>query len=348
MAKKKKERPISDHASKGGRARKNVLTPEERSSIARQAVRARWEKAGKSRAGPKTTDNSVMPGPSESAAPEMPYSMLPGTLRIGDVELEVHVLNDLRRVLTQREVVRAISGGRESGNLQRYLSRNPLTANDFDMGDVIRFKVPGGPIIASGYEATKLIEICSKYTEARDRELLGSTQIKLAIQAGIILRACAKVGIIALIDEATGYQKLRARNALQLKLQAFITDDMQEWARMFPEEFWIQLARLEGVHYSPRNRPLRWGRYVMAFVYDAIDKDVGDKLRELNPDPHYKKNHHQWLKKYGREAVAHQITGVVTIMKLCNGMDQFRERFNHVFKKMPLQTTFEDLNWDVN
>ena len=70
-----------------------------------------------------------------------------------------------------------------------------------------------------------------------------------------MIRATAKVGIVALIDEATGYQAVRARNALQLKLQAFIAEDMQEWARMFPQEFWLELARLEGVRYSPRSRP---------------------------------------------------------------------------------------------
>jgi hypothetical protein len=48
--------------------------------------------------------------------------------------------------------------------------------------------------------------------------------------AEIIVRACAKVGIIALVDEVTGYQQIRTKRALQLKLQAFIADDMQEWA----------------------------------------------------------------------------------------------------------------------
>jgi hypothetical protein len=83
-----------------------------------------------------------------------------------------------------------------------------------------------------------------------------------------------------LIDEATGYQKIREKNALQVKLQAFIADELQDWALMFPEEFWLELARLEGVHYSARSRPLRWGKYIMLFVYDAIDGDVGKELRK--------------------------------------------------------------------
>jgi P63C domain-containing protein len=85
------------------------------------------------------------------------------------------------------------------------------------------------------------------------------------------------------IDEATGYQKVRAKNALQVKLQAFIADDLQDWALMFPGEFWLEWARLEGMHYTARSRPLRWGKYIMLFVCDAIDGDVGKELRK-NPD----------------------------------------------------------------
>ena len=336
-------------ASKGGRARANVLTPEERSEIARRAVRARWMKAGKLKESDVPvidTDEPAEPDTAKPEASEMPFSLLRGTLQLGDIELECHVLSDGRRVLTQREVVRAISGGRESGNLGRYLDRNPLTANNFDAGPVIRFKVPGAPTTAIGYEATLLIEICDKYLEARDQRLLRGRQYNLAAQAEIIIRACAKVGIIALIDEATGYQKLRAERALRLKVQAFIADELQEWARMFPEEFWYELARLEGVRYSARNRPLRWGRYVMMFVYDAIDPEIGRELRKKNPNPHFKQNHHQWLKQFGRQRVNDQIQRVIATMKACDDMDEFREKFAKVFKKSTaLQMSFDDLSW---
>ncbi len=337
-------------ASKGGRARANVLTPEERSEIARQAVRTRWLKAGKLKetdAPEQDADESAKPNVAEPEVPEMPVSLLRGTLELGDIELECHVLSDGRRVLTQREVVRAISGGRESGNLGRYLDRNPLTAENFHAGPVIRFTVPENRATAIGYEATLLIEICDKYLEARDQRLLKGRQYNLAAQAEIIIRACAKVGIIALIDEATGYQKLRAERALRLKVQAFIADDLQEWARMFPEEFWYELARLEGVRYSARSRPLRWGKYVMMFVYDAIDPEIGKELRNKNPNPHFKQNHHQWLKQFGRQKVNDQIQRVIATMKACDDMDEFREKFAKVFKKQTaLQMSFDDLGWD--
>lgn len=333
---------ISKHAAKGGRARASVLTSEEKSEIARNAARARW---GNNSDPEQPQSETIVPtGPQKS---DIPFSMFRGKLTIGDVEFECHVLNDLRRVLTQREVVRILSGGRESGNLGRYLSRLPLIDKDLESGPTIQFKVPASAQLATGYEGTLLVEICEKYLEARDRNLLKSSQLKLARQAEVVVRACAKVGIIALIDEATGYQEIRAKRALQLKLQAFIADEMQEWARMFPEEFWYELARLEGVHYSPRSRPLRWGRYVMMFVYDAIDSDVGKELRKKNPNPHFLQNHHQWLKHFGRNKVNDQIQRVIAIMKLCVDMNDFRGKFARVFRKSPLQMGFDDINWGL-
>ena len=260
--------------------------------------------------------------------------MFRGKLTIGDVEMECHVLNDFRRVLTQREMVRVLSpAGRESGNLAGYFQSKAFADKPLDLGAVIPFRVPGTQYVAHGYEATTLIEICERYLEARDEGLLRGGQKKLAVQAEIVIRSCAKVGIIALIDEATGYDKFKTKQEYQLKLQAFIADELQEWARMFPDDFWFELARLENIHYSPRARPLRWGKYVMMFVYDAIDEDIGKELRKKNPDPHYLQNHHQWLKKFGRDKVHDQITKVVTIMKLCENIDEFRQKFSKLFNR---------------
>lgn len=334
-------------AAKGGRARASVLTAEQRSELSRQAVRKRWEKAGKlktERAEP--VDDRVIATPA-SPPIDGAYSMFRGTLNIGDVELECHVLNDGRRVLTQREVVRVLTGGSDTSNLSRYLSRIEGFDPELLSEDPIAFKVPGLPTIALGYEATLLIEICDAYLKARDEGRLKPAQEKLARAAEIVIRSSAKVGIIALIDEATGYQRVRAKHALQLKLQAFIADEMQEWALMFPDEFWHELARLEGIHYSPRHRPLRWGKYVMAFVYDAIDPDVGKALREKNPNPHFLQNHHQWLKQFGQDRVRMQIGKAVGIMQTCDDMPEFRRKFARIFKRTIPQLTFDDINWTV-
>ncbi len=325
-------------AAKGGRARASVLSEDERKAIARKAIRTRWAKA---KGLPIKDDGQVS---ASVVQPEMeavthpskpPVALFPGRFSIGDGKYLCYVLDNGKRVISQREVVRALTK-QSKGDLGRYLeSQNlkPFISNRIVAGQTIQFSIPGNPVTAIGYEAPLLLDICDAYLRARDEGALSAIQSHLAKQAEIIMRACAKVGIIALIDEATGYEKFRKKQELQLKLQAFIADEMQEWAKMFPDEFWFELARLEGVHYSPRSRPLRWGRYVMMFVYDAVDADVGTELRRKNPDPHFLQNHHQWLKRFGREKVHDQITKVVTVMKLCNDMNDFRQKFSSLFDR---------------
>jgi hypothetical protein len=344
-------------AAKGGKARASVLTSEQRKEIAQKAVRTRWARA---KGIPLEEIEQVPNQPVQSLVPsetmqanvtKKPISWFPGQLTFGDdITISCHLLSDGKRVFAQREVVGALTGNKKGG-LDRYLTANNLS-NYLNSEDItkktVQFLIPGTNAEAMGFEATLLIEICDAYMRAREDKVLKGNQLPIAKRAEIIMRSCAKVGVIALIDEATGFQKVRAENALRLKLQAFIADEMQEWVRMFPEQFWLQLARLENVHYSPRSRPLRWGKYVMAFVYDAVDEEVGRKLREKNPNPHFKNNLHQWLKEYGREQVSAQLNQVLGIMKTCQDMSEFRQKFDYVFKKTPLQTDFLDLVDSMN
>ena len=218
-------------ARKGGIARANVLTEAERREIAQTASRARWKKAGKVIVEPgEPVDEIEEVAVADIDPTELPFSMYPGTLTLGDATIEVHVLNDGRRVIAQREVVKALRGTKTAPtSLTRYLERLPGSDLPMIARRTIRFRIPNIPTAAIGYDAELLIEICDLYLRARDEELLKGSQLALAARAEIIVRACAKVGITALIDEATGYQKVRADRALQIKLQAFIAEEMQEW-----------------------------------------------------------------------------------------------------------------------
>ena len=55
--------------------------------------------------------------------------------------------------------------------------------------------------------------------------------MQMAMNASMFLAACAKVGLEALIDEATGYQYERADDALQVKLRAFLADELRAWGK---------------------------------------------------------------------------------------------------------------------
>jgi hypothetical protein len=337
-------------ASKGGRARANVLDAEERSEIARKASEKRWAKTKKKDA-PEDAPPTELPvkksAPPAPAQDDLPYSAFPGKLMMGNLELECHVLNDKRRVLTAREVVRALRGTRSNPpGIQRYLDALP----DFRPGmfddRTMRFRIPGLPQVATGMEATVLIDMCDMYITASENGSLRSNQEGLVTQSWIIMRASSKVGIEALIDEATGYQEVREKRALQVKLQAFIADDMQKWVKTFPDEFWEELARLEGIRYQARHRPLRWGAYVLKFVYQAMDEDVAAELKKRNPNPRYKRNLHQLLRDYGKDQLHQQLGGVIAIMRECNDMKEFRARFERVFERKD-QLRIVDVDWDA-
>jgi hypothetical protein len=331
-------------AAKGGRARAASLPPIERSEIARRAARARW---AKNNDGEVEVEDDLFADFYRPDTPtsDKPYSMFRGELSIGDVTLQCHVLNDGRRVLTQREVVRALTGGRVSGS---YLQNIPGFDVESLPGRVILFTDPNGPQVNHGFKATLLIEICEAYLQARDRKdgSLKSNQENIARAADLIVRACARVGIEALIDEATGYQEVRAKNALQVKLQLFIAEQMGEWVKRFPDEFWMQLARLEGVKYSSRQRPWRWGKYVMKFVYDAIDPDVSKQLAQINPGPAKGHNHHQHLTSFGQKELNDHLQQVIAVMRLCNDMDDFKRKFPRAFPQGPLQLEITGFGWD--
>ena len=79
----------------------------------------------------------------------------------------------------------------------------------------------------------------------------------------------------------------------------------------------------------------------MAFVYEAVDADMGRELRRKKPNPHFLQSHHQWLKRFGKDKVRDQIQRDIAIMKLCTDMDDFKAKFAYVFRRSPLQLSFD-------
>ena len=91
---------------------------------------------------------------------------------------------------------------------------------------------------------------------AADKEpKLTSRQAQTACRANAFLRACAKVGIVALVDEVTGFQYDREQDALQFKLKLFLADSMREWEKTFPDQLWVEFGRLTKWQGSANQRP---------------------------------------------------------------------------------------------
>lgn len=263
-----------------------------------------------------------------------------GIITLGEYELPCYVVDNgetVERVLTQREVVKLITGGRESGNLKQYLKSKALEETlpteiyqNFDTNIV---NINAGTYTINGVKASTLIDICSAYLKARQLGLLAPQQAKLAEQSEIFIAAVAKTGIDAVIDEATGYQYFRKAGELQEKLNAYIQEGYKEWTKTFPREFFMHLYRLEGMTPPLVDQPYpkRFGKYVMHYIYDTLDPDIADYLRENNPNPSGQKHHHQKFNDFGYKSLTDHLFSVLGIMKASLNMEVFKRNLSFAF-----------------
>lgn len=330
-------------ASRGGKARAERLTPEARSEQARKAVSARWAKSGK-----KSVAKAVPTG--REGAP-LPVAEYKGFLDIMDVELPCYVLDTGQRVIGRVAATEMLSGFKYQGDLEGYIrSQNlrPYINKDSVVERMVSFRLPEVEQLgrdAKGLPADLMIEVCSGLVKAleashRSEVKLTPRQISMAIKSSMFLTACAKVGLDALIDEATGYQHKRDEDALQVKLRAYLLKEMRKWERTFPEELWIEFARLTNWHGSVTSRPKYWGQLVMKLVYEYLDPDVAKWLRENAPKPQKGQNYHLWLtEQYGLKKLVEHIWMLVGIAKTCpdGGINELKAKMERMFGKGKMQ-----------
>lgn len=318
---------ISDHASKGGAARAKKLSASQRSEIARRAVEARWEKAGKLKKVP-----SVMCGSADQP------------LRIGSLEIPCYVLDDERRVLVQRGMLTALdmsqgTAGRGDGDrLARFLATRSISgfvSNELRKVIInpIKFKAGGGNT-AYGYEATVLADICDAVLQARCANALNYQQEHIGAQCEILVRAFAKVGIIALVDEATGFQYLRSRTALEQALEDILSVELRRWVKTFPPAYFRELCRLRGIQYRPDMKlPQYFGHLTNDIVYKRLAPCVLEALQQVNPRENGRRpaKHFQHLSEdVGHPKLLLHLGAVTTLMKISSDWDNFKESLDRV------------------
>ena len=283
---------------------------------------------------------------------DKPLKVIAGTpdkpLVIGDIEIDCYVLEDETRVLSQRGMASGLGMSSTSGHrLTRFInSKNlkPFISNELSLviESPIQFEFEGRT--ASGYPATLLVDLCNVVLEARTEEALQKQQAHIAERAELLLRGLATVGIIALIDEATGYQELRDRNALNKFLEQYLLSERAKWAKRFPDEFYMEIFRLRGWPWQGMkvNRPQVVAHYTNDVVWDRLAPGVRDELERLNPKTERgtrRARHHQWLtNEIGHPALQIHINGVIVLMKSViqakGGWDEFKRRLQRVFPKI--------------
>jgi hypothetical protein len=289
---------------------------------------------------------------------EMAIATHLGILPIGGLQLECYVLEDGRRVFHKRGMAKALGLKSEGGNaFMRTLSRKGL-GSELDenlwekIDNPIIFKSLGSDP-AHGYEAEVLVEVCKAVLRAEKAGKLTKSQLTIAYQANAIVNSLAKVGIIALIDEATGYQSERSPDALRLLVDAYIQKEMREWEKEFPDDYYITLNKVYGSDpYVTRalgsvviNKPQHFGNFTNRFIYGPLENgEVLKELQRLNPQVDAKgsrkQRFHQFLKKgYGLEKLRAQRQEVLTMLKLSDNIDDFKRLYEKRFGPLDGQFT---------
>lgn len=320
-------------------ARTQSLSPERRSEIARNAALA---KQGRLRV---------------AVTKE-------GVIRIGESEFQTYVLDDETRVIARASFARAIGrtgkvkGGRdfdEQFQVPVFLSAEnlrPFFPSDFEKNMQPVFFSYGGMNMI-GYRAELLPDVCDIFADAEFERKLRPNQKHIAKACRLLSRGLTRVGIIGLVDEATGYQRIRAANALALILEQFIAKELQPWVHTFPESFYEELFRLRRIAFpsSSIKRPQYFGHLTNDIIYDRIAPGLKEELRNTVPKTTTGRRKHQFHRlltpDMGHPKLREHLASVTTIMKLSSDYADFKSKLDRIHPRygdtIPMDFGYEGL-----
>ena len=327
----------------GGLARKEKLSPEQRSDIARRAAMARHR-------------------PDKSA---LPKAIREGVIKMGALEIRCAVLEDGRRLLTQSDVMLSLGRARQvksrlyfdaDVNLPAFLQAknlNPFISKDLELtSSEIQFVTITGAI-AYGFQAETLPKFCDVFLDAERAGKLNKSQLHIAEAARVLYRSFATLGIVALVDEATGFQDVRPKDALQQYLELLVRKELAVWAKKFPDEFYENIYRLRGWVWPGmnKNRYSVVAHYTRDLIYERMAPGLLTELENKSPtdDKGHRENKlHQWLTPdIGDPMLASHMQSVLTLQRLALangwGWQKFMHMVDQVMKKKgdTLDLTFD-------
>lgn len=302
------------NTAKGGFARAEKLTRAERLKIAKKANIARWT-------------NPPIPK-AVFGSPDRPVV-------IAGIEINCYVLDDTTRLLVQNGMRKVL------GIKNRYKSfAEIITTTGFisfidaelreKVVNPILFKRESGGRTAYGYSAETLVDLCEAILKARDANLVPKHLQYVCDRADMIIRSLAKVGIVALVDEVTGFQEARDKKALQTLLDKYLLDEYAKWAKRFPDEFYQQLFRLRGWSFDPNNskrtQAVAW--FTKNLVYQRLAPGILKELEVRNPileNGRRKSKHFQWFTDdTGIPALNQHFHTLLAFMRIGDNYEHFK------------------------
>lgn len=314
---------------KGGKMRAEILPPERRSEIARTAASARWDKT-------------------------LPQVDFEGEFPLGGTPISCAVLPNGTRIITQAAFLRALGRSRSPKAGTGVLSTvdelpfflqaealKPFISEDLAMSTnpIFYRSKSGGKGV--GYDARLLVQVAEVYLKLRDdlqrqKKEIPARYERMIAAADILMRALANVGIIGLVDEATGYQRYRAQDALAKILEEFIAKELRPYVRTFPVSFYENLFRLRGMEF-PRDtvqRPRYFGHLTNDIIYARLAPGVLEELRNITPRREDGRLKHPFTRRLtediGHPKLREHLASIVTIMRLSGDYDDFMLKLDRI------------------
>lgn len=262
-----------------------------------------------------------------------------GVLNIGEVKLKCFVTEDGERYISGRSMTSAIGmKGRGQGaiRISTHTTLLPFMNNSL----IMALENPVEIGNAKAFRAEILADLCDVILEARKKKSLRSEQeIRYAEYAENLIRGFARIGIVALVDEATGYQAVREKKALETIINKYITDTKERaWSKTFPDEFWFKLVKVKGYDsYIALKRPAFVGHWVNDIIYSRLAPGIKNALSDKAPrntNGNRTSKFHEWLTSdFGLPELKDHIRDVMLIMDLSSSTKEFHRLLDKKFPK---------------
>lgn len=309
--------------SKGGLARAEALSPEQRRQIARKAAVTRWgEKPLRATHKGNFKDEF-------------------------GIEVDCYVLADDQKtaVISQRGMGEAIGLGSAGSRLPAFIRGKTISeyvgrelAEKLENPLIFQSPSAGGnsppPSKVHGYDVTILIDICKAIVAAEADGKLLKSQTNIAKQAHVILNASAKAGIKGLVYALAGYDATREEVVAAFKF--YVREEAREYEKEFPDQLYEQWYRLYGLPKPEKSKPWKFKQLTVSQVYKPLARSRGKILdltkaqRASNPPDRYKKLH-QFLSDIGVKALRQHLGQLLGIAQISRDSMEYERHVQTVF-----------------
>jgi len=321
----------------GALARKENLSPSRRTEIAMDAAAARW-------------------------GGDIPRALVEGSMEIGGVAIDCAVIEGGTRLINQESFLRAIGrsrspkGGTGSAFMDMVDDLPPFLAADnlkpFITDELrqstapILYRTPVGKR-AFGYNALLLQHVCDVYLRLKMEGRPTHMQDHVIKAAYNLMRGFSQIGIIALVDKATGYDERTNRDELIKILEMYIAPELVPWAKRFSSDFFRELYRLRDWVYTGSSKRTPFvGKLINKYIYDQLPPGVHDEIKRRNPvtESGRRKHKNYWFLT-GDTGIPHldaQIRSVTMLMRISDTQEEFETLFDRAFsaqRRLPLVVT---------